>query len=309
VLQQVRKKRGLRGVLLVVATAVCSSACVLVLDLKDKVYVDTSAAEGGTQSTKDGAPIPPGAAPDATRDAEPSLTSCPSDRKGTPLVFIGGKGCIDATEVTQEQYAAFLAAKGGGVDVTGQPPQCSWNLSFKPGSECAYDAASNDCGGVSCKLLPQACVDWCDAYAYCTWAGKHLCGDPAGGPASLSSLTDPNTSLWTMACTSNGKHLFPYADAYQALTCASSDLANVAQQVATLSECHSKEPGYEAVFDLSGNVAEWEDACLGNGGQNDECRMRGGSFERSGDPLRCDAQFAEARSFIDRSVGFRCCVP
>ena len=38
--------------------------------------------------------------------------------------------CIDATEVTNEQYAEFLGANPA---VTGQPPECSWKTTYVPG--------------------------------------------------------------------------------------------------------------------------------------------------------------------------------
>jgi formylglycine-generating enzyme len=83
--------------------------------------------------------------------------------------------------------------------------------------------------------------------------------------------------------------------------------------------------GYQGVFDLSGNVWEWEDSCDGTGSSG-SCRTRGGAFcngfvfgwpvcSTIGDPdnyavnLSCGAQAAVSRASLDVTVGFRCCYP
>ncbi|HEX3852492.1 MAG TPA: hypothetical protein VHW01_16095 [Polyangiaceae bacterium] len=38
--------------------------------------------------------------------------------------------------------------------------------------------------------------------------------------------------------------------------------------------------GYDALYDMSGNVAEWEDSCLANSGASDQCLDRGGQLPR-----------------------------
>ena len=70
--------------------------------------------------------------------------------------------------------------------------------------------------------------------------------------------------------------------------------------------------GYVGVYDLSGNVWEWEDSCDGTTGSNDLCRLRGGSFGvYPGDYLRCDYGgydgFGARVGGLD--IGLRCCSP
>ena len=55
---------------------------------------------------------------------------------------------IDATEVTQDQYAGCVDARACA------PPNCGWNC----------DATD----------LPASCLDWSQAKAYCSWASKRL---------------------------------------------------------------------------------------------------------------------------------------
>jgi formylglycine-generating enzyme required for sulfatase activity len=73
-----------------------------------------------------------------------------------------------------------------------------------------------------------------------------------------------------------------------------------------MSTCQSNVPGYSGVYDLSGNLTEWEDSCERHGG-GVFCRQRGGPFRYGTSYLSCgsDAYYYsyETRDF----VGFRCC--
>jgi formylglycine-generating enzyme required for sulfatase activity len=127
------------------------------------------------------------------------------------LVPAGGF-CIDSTEVTLGQYTTFLAAKNG--DTSGQPPKCLWNTSYTPQSAWPPSPTAP---------TDQAMrgVDWCDAYMYCAWAGKRLCGNADGGSSDPNSVSNPAVSQWFKACSHNddGLHVYPYGLTYQANLC------------------------------------------------------------------------------------------
>ena len=66
--------------------------------------------------------------------------------------------------------------------------------------------------------------------------------------------------------------------------------------------------GYAGIFDMSGNLWEWEDSCATSDGVGDLCRARGGSFWSSELSLRCQGATADhSRSNVNRNLGFRCC--
>ena len=141
------------------------------IDGADSDGADAAAPPGDAVSdTPDDLLAPPDAPPDLPPPVDTAVPCPPST--GGPALVRAGTFCVDSTEVTNEQYMAFLTAKGG--DVGGQPGACKWNSSYVPGDE-----------GVSWPYIagrasyPIVNVDWCDAFMFCNWAGKRLCGPMA----------------------------------------------------------------------------------------------------------------------------------
>jgi formylglycine-generating enzyme len=198
---------------------------------------------------------------------------------------------IDATEVTNAQYAVFLAANPD--PGTLQATKCQWNINFDPTP--AIPAGK--------ETYPVIGVNWCDAYTYCTWARKRLCGKVVDAALPFADYAT-NQSQWYAACkpvTGN----FPYGLVYGQDVCNGEDHAvGAVVATASMTACVGSLLG---LHDMSGNVAEWEDSCDGDVGSADQCRIRGGSFQSSQVSLRCDADASMTRSSWDVSVGFRCC--
>lgn len=251
------------------------------------------ASEGGGARARDGG------FPDAGSRA------CPAGVRGGPMAS-AGTFCIDAHEVTQREYKAFVDAKGS--DVSGQPPTCAGNTSYLPGTPAANGCTAAFYNPIGKPDQPIVCVDWCDAFAYCAWAGKRLCGAIGGGSLTSRDYLDPARSQWLFACSVHGIQAYPYGDAYDGKACNGRDygLAGIVDSGA-IASCVG---GYAGIFDMSGNVWEWEDACATDAGTT-QCRHRGGSFaESSPEKLRCDSggQVNSAlNTFTAGNVGFRCC--
>jgi len=312
-------------------------------------------------------------------------------------VSVGSPYCVDAHEVSFQQYQDFLTKS---ILPSTQPEQCSnWNTSFTeqnlvvvPGSQSENNPVTN--------------VNWCDAYMYCFTYGKHLCGSTeSAGPVAVAISYDPTSAHgppnspndeWWNACNGNTELIGDAgADASAAYTglvyttgnaylpeacngpdspaqasassrplvpvaippgtagnyvqsgppCVTDNMCNPAmpQQYRTVAPtqnvtCNVGKPpsdggtppvcglafeeptchnSAQTIFDMNGNVAEWENSCNGTSsgaaGANDKCLVRGGSFDSPDgiNSMRCSvnaAQVPVARNTAAPDIGFRCCL-
>lgn len=131
---------------------------------------DASATETSTEASVD-ATADTGAGVDANVDAG----RCPEGRG--PKMIVAGTFCIDSTEVTNAQYGAFLD-DAFAFDAGPPPAVCANVPTHLPG--CAYDPVGR-------ANRPVRCVSWCDAWTFCKWSGKRLCGRIGGGPLTTSA--------------------------------------------------------------------------------------------------------------------------
>ena len=155
---------------------------------------------------------------------------------------------------------------------------------------------------------PVVCVDWCDAYAYCQAVDKRLCGKVGGGKNGYTDFADASKSQWYAACSSGGKYDYPYGNTFEGQTCNGKNKGlETTSEVGSLSGCRSYAAGYAGVYDMSGNVLEWEDSCDAGIGLTDRCRVRGGSFMNNFLNLRCDYEDFDSRESRLDVIGFRCC--
>jgi formylglycine-generating enzyme required for sulfatase activity len=193
--------------------------------------------------------------------------------------------CMDATEVTNADYAAWLDTA---PDPAVQSSSCVWNETFLPWQQVWPFPPGHE-------QHPVAGVDFCDAEAYCHWAGKRLCrADPE--PDGIHEFVD--------ACTHEGQQEYPYGDSFDPTACNGPELATDGTvPVASLSSC---EGGYEGLFDLVGNLSEWADGCERYTGPILACPTLGGAWlAESGNSCNTNTLFwANLQSVF---FGFRCC--
>jgi formylglycine-generating enzyme len=215
----------------------------------------------------------------------PDCGACPAEATASGSGF-----SIDPTEVTRAAYAAFLATNP-------HPPEsgdadCGLATAYYPDKECL--AKTEVCQGTSCDSHPQVCVKWCAAAAYCAWAGKRLCGGVGG--KFVETFSPDADHEWYLACTGASSQSYPYGDTYQKTACNTEGTTTT--PAGSIATCAGGAPG---LFDMSGNVSEWENACQGS-----QCGARGGGYG-SLSSSRCGDTFPFERYQGYPNVGLRCC--
>ena len=104
-----------------------------------------------------------------------------------------------------------------------------------------------------------SCLGWCDAAAYCAWAGKRLCGAIGGGQTPEKAVSDPLADEWLYVCTNGGKTKYPYGDTEDKTKCSADDRASVDAYPA----CAGADAPFSAVMGMTDSQGagqgEWVD--------------------------------------------------
>ncbi len=293
------------------ALGACASQSEPIGPSRDMVIAGGAAGQGGGatepragsagESGAAGGPVKPAGCP-VGRGPEMVLIELPD----TPSF------CIDTTEVTQAQYAAFLADET--VDPKAQSREMcrQHNPSFKPPPPPKEGFPECEVGTYDPKTkgeLPMSCVDFCDAVAFCEWSGKRVCGSVDGGPLGAGEPENSRKSQWYLACSQGGKTRYPYGDTFVSGKCDAPGKPDLVGAIpASESTCEGLAPPFDRVKDLSGSLLEWEDWT----GDGVFYASRGGHSWMSDDPtaLACTSRALSGswqNGARNPSKGIRCC--
>lgn len=234
---------------------------------------------------------------------------CGKALKGPLMVLIplpdGSSFCIDSTEVSNRHYEAFLQAA---YPFSQQTAYCAWNDSYIPGFWLSRPGDN----------YPVVTVDWCDARAYCAWAGKRLCGKIGGGrlvlgdPPSFDPQPDPLQEEWAYACTAGGTRVYPYGDVYDKTGCVTltydgEPLSSASDHVRPIREAKKCEGGFPGLYDMGGNADEWVDESNKETGKDDRVATFSPYYASWGDRSRCIDRSGGSRDGMYGATGIRCC--
>lgn len=200
--------------------------------------------------------------------------------------------CIDTTEVTHAEYEAFTQSSATGALLAQLPSFCPPMTVF--GEPPAADPPD----------FPARDISWCDAWGFCRWAGKRLCGRIGGG----STLTQTETASATydeayFACSRGGRQAEPYGTTEVPGACDVGPDASPGP-VASWAGCVG---GYPGLRDMVGSVEEFYDAVQFNdAGAVTYFGYRGGSWMMASADCthHSGIDVGTAKATI---VGIRCC--
>lgn len=258
-------------------------------DPSAETTTSTTTTTGDEETTTTGDESTTGDSPCTGVCGTPGCGTCPDVAM---IPFDGFK--IDALETTNADYQEFLEAK---VPTAIQGPSCGWNADYTPPEAWPYPAEMSQ--------HPVVFVDWCDARAYCAWAGKRLCGKIGGEATGFDwpSTIAPN-NMWYRACSGGIGNDYAYGEIFKPQWCNTAETPfDAPVAVGSLPMCEGSADG---LFDMTGNVFEWVDSCASEA-DGAECQRRGGSYFSSGINMQCNLQSSRERTLPEAYVGIRCC--
>jgi len=195
---------------------------------------------------------------------------CPEDMQQASFED-GATFCIDRRETTRAQYDEFLSAPPAETSLLLQDTLlCPERPSFVPGGGVDCEAAYEP--GVDGEL-PVACVDLCDAMAYCSFRGKRLCGGRGGYVVDEESVNSAADDEWFVACAGESNRPYPYGVTFAPGLCNINSPGLAA--VNGVRGCETPDH----VEQMSGNVSEWVLICREfPRRQETRCLARGGDY-------------------------------
>ena len=249
---------------------------------------------------------------------------CPQGLAGPALVRLpapdGSFYCMDERETTVAEYTTFM--KEAQADPKTQPKECDWNDSFEPDTyDPQLDYPPSGCSITSWDTLKanpsfaMGCVDFCDAFAYCKWAGKRLCGKVGGDgtkllitdyPTTGSSIATTVSGEWYGACSQGGTTKYAYGDTRDPNKCIETEVYKAQGSASldvtkTTSECHGTSEPYSSIRDMHGSAAEWGNVC-----NTHNCLKSGTSYTDT-TPEGCEEHGLFTRTGELPHLGIRCC--
>jgi formylglycine-generating enzyme required for sulfatase activity len=191
---------------------------------------------------------------------------------------------LDRCEVTNAQYATFLQATNRSLPSDPKDPDYyRWEGPLPPAGQ---------------EQHPVMYVNWYDANAYCTWAGKRL----------------PTEEEWEKAARGADQRPWPWGSAFEPAKC---NVTETGLRWSTPVGSFPDGASPYGVLDLCGNVAEWTASWYkpypGNTLQRpafgEKMKVaRGGAWALPAEPWSraTNRNLAQPPDFKHRSLGFRC---
>jgi len=186
---------------------------------------------------------------------------------------------IEIFEVTNAQFAAFVAATGYQTDAE-KGGEAGWRAFYREGRED----------------YPVVKASWNDAVAYCQWAGRRLPSEPE----------------WEKAARGTNGRLYPWGDDWDPAR--ANVKASGMRGTVTVGSYGAGASPY-GVFDMAGNVWEWtSDWYLPYPGTSDSNPYfgerfkvtRGGGWFEEAAQVRASNRNATTTTAANDDLGFRC---